>query len=504
MSKLRVTRVDLKWVLGATSMSIQPGKVNTLKGSNGSGKSTLLKSIQAGIGGGDLAKIRNIHAPEDEDSEVVLVLESADGEEYRVQKTGGKTAKVLKRVGDTAAFETIPRPQDFLSSLFDSRACNPIDLITAKTDQWATLLLEALDLELDRQELNGIIGDLAEHVQDLPDGLHPLEEVALVRDAIFRARTGVNRDQKNKAGAADQTRRNAPAKVPGDVTAEIKQGEEIVARLAEVVGREDEQADAAQRQAISAAAAAYELEEQKAKAAFQSEAKKLRAAHDAKAAELRADVERQIAALKAKTDSVVDALNGSTVEQIDAAEVIKDAALEQARQAREAARFGTEAKKRDLAQAREKLAELRAVSESAIKAKALLAQAQQFEDESEALKKTAEQMTEAIEALDGFKRRLAGELPMGLEIEGKNVKVNGVPLDQINTAQRIDLAVSVAVLRAKKARLPALFVDGAEAIDDDAFQLFVERISREDVQLFCGRVEAHPLEVETVGEAVTA
>jgi uncharacterized protein YukE len=314
----------------------------------------------------------------------------------------------------------------------------------------------------------------------------------------------VNRDQKNKAGAADQTRRNAPAKVPEDLSDEIKQSDEIVARLAEAVGREETRAEGAELTAIGVANTAYTLEEQRVQGDFRVEAGKLRKAHEAKAAELRADVERQVAKLKAETDAVIEALNGSSVEQIDAADKVKDEAIAEARRNREAARFATESKKRDLATAREKLSGLRAQSESAAKAKALLAQAQQFEDEANELKATADRMTEAIEALDGFKRRLAGNLPMGLVIDGKQVTVHGVPLDQINLAQLVDLAVSLAVLRAKKSRLPALFVDRAETLDDDAFRLFVERISKEDVQLFCGRVEAHPLKVDTIGEAVTA
>ena len=40
---------------------------------------------------------------------------------------------------------------------------------------------------------------------------------ALLRDAVFRTRTGVNRDAKGKTAAAEQTRRNAPATIPEDV-----------------------------------------------------------------------------------------------------------------------------------------------------------------------------------------------------------------------------------------------------------------------------------------------
>src|SRR6185503_20103613 len=55
----------------------------------------------------------------------------------------------------------------------------------------------------------------------IPAGLHPLEHLTLLRDGVFKRRTGVNRDAKNAAAAADQTRRNAPATVPDDHRDEI-------------------------------------------------------------------------------------------------------------------------------------------------------------------------------------------------------------------------------------------------------------------------------------------
>ena len=57
------------------------------------------------------------------------------------------------------------------------------------------------------------------NLRPVPAGLHPLEHLAMVRDSLFAARTGVNRDAKSKAQAAEQLRRELPAKAPDDPAA---------------------------------------------------------------------------------------------------------------------------------------------------------------------------------------------------------------------------------------------------------------------------------------------
>lgn len=505
-SRLVVTQLEVRDVLGARHFAIEPGQITVLKGRNGCGKTSPIEALKAAIGGGNLAKLARVGAPGEEvEPEVVLVLEGDGAESYRVEKSGNKTARVRARVGDTQAFEEVPRPQEWLRSLYDLRGSNPVAYLTAKDDERAVMLLEALTLKLDRSELEHILGLDAKHVPMLPTDMHPLEELELIRDAIFRARTGVNVNARGKADAADQTRRKLPAEIPVDQKVAIATLDGEVQALATEVGRVETQADADEGAAITAATGTYAREEQRLKDEFRTEAQKLRRAHEAKAAELRAKVERQIAALNAETDRVVDALNGSIVEQIDAAEKAKDEAVAEARRQREAARFQTEAKKRDLAARREQLASLRAQAQESAAVRALQQQAEQFEQEASDLKAESERMTETINALDAFRRRLADNLPIpGLSIEGKTIKVNGIPFDQLNTQQRIDIAVRVATLRSKDMRLPLCFVDGAEALDKEHFDALVQRLEQEGVQAFIARVEDRDFEVEKIGEAVTA
>ncbi len=138
---------------------------------------------------------------------------------------------------------------------------------------------------------------------------------------------------------------------------------------------------------------------------------------------------------------------------------------------------------------RERLAALRAQAEASAKAKALHEQAAQFDLEAQRLALESTRLTKAVDALDRYRRQMAENLPIsGLEIEDKTIRVNGIPFEQLNTAQRVAIAVKVATLRAKVQRLPVVFVDGAEALDSEHFDALVAALKAENVQAFLGRV----------------
>lgn len=340
----------------------------------------------------------------------------------------------------------------------------------------------------------------------IPTGLHPLEEIALIRQAVFSTRTGVNRDQKQQAASAEQLRRNIPAVLPEDVSEQIQQGEAAASNLAAAIAREEEAATAAHREATTAADAAYLLEEQKVSSTFKADAAKLRREHDQKAAAIHAEAERQIAEDLGTTEGAIQRLREGGELVIAEAEEQKTKAIDAAVNGREQARGVTDRRKIDLATAREKLATLRAQAEAGTKARALHEQAEQFDREAERLESKSERLTGAIDALDSHSRRLAEDLPIpGLAIDDKEIRVNGVLFEQLNTGQRVSIAVQVATLRAKGHRLPLVFVDGAEALDHAHFDALVAELKAQGVQALVGRVEDHELQVTVMeGEPVAA
>jgi energy-coupling factor transporter ATP-binding protein EcfA2 len=498
MSELKVVEVRVRDVLGARTFGMQPGLVTILAGSNGSGKSTALQAVQAALGRGSLAQLARVGAEGEEvEPEVVLVLEGG-GEQFRVERTG-KRVRVRQRVGDTAGFEDIGQPQSFLASLFDGTVSNPVAFLNAKDTDRALMLLEALPLTLDPAQLQAALeGVPADVVPAVPRGLHPLEEVALIRQAVFVARTGVNRDAKGKEAAAEQTRRNAPAVVPEDLGQQLAVASDDVARVAAALAEAEATVAAAEREASARALAEHDQAEERQRFTFKDETRKRKEKHAAWAAEERAEVERRIAAAAEKMGSELERGRLETEKGLDALDAVLQEAQEAARRARAEAETQLQAYRERLSAARERVAGLREQTDAAARGRALHDQAEKFDEEAARLQQEASRLTAAINQLDALQRRLADNLPIeGLEIAGKEIRVHGVPYEQLNTAQRVRIAVQVACLRAQGQRLPVVFVDGAESLDGAHFDALVKELKRQKVQAFVARVEDHELQVKT-------
>jgi energy-coupling factor transporter ATP-binding protein EcfA2 len=491
MTPLRVVSVRVRDVLGAVERNLEPGgKLTVISGPNGSGKSTILASIQAALAGGSLAKLQRVGAEgEAVEPEVVLVIDGPGHERYQIER-GPEKVRVRRRVGDTAAFEDVPQPQAFLSSLFDPTGANPVRFLTAADKDRALLLLEALDLDFDRAALLAEMKYDAADLPAYPAGLNPLEEIATIRAAVFDRRQDVNRDRKNASGTADQLRREIPAELPADPAAEIKAIDADVSKLAADLAAGEEKAAGDERAHVAKALADVEAEADRIAAEFNAFKRDRRAAHDKQAAKLRAEVERAIATELATVEKEIEERKDQDEAALRALDAKEATARRVAEETRRLADEALAALRNTLEAKRQQLAVLREQEKHATTAKALTAQAAKFEKDAERLTTESERLTSSIEILDAFRRRMAENLPIpGLSIEGKVIRVNGVPFDQLNMQQRIDIAVQVAVMRSKNQRLPVLFVDGAEALDHAHFEALAARLAKEGVQAFVARVD---------------
>lgn len=487
---LQVTQIRVRDVLGVREFAMAPGKVTLIQGKNGSGKSTRLAAIQAALKGGTtLAKLARVGAAGEEvKPEAVLVLEG-DGEAYEV-KRDAKTVTVRKRVGDSAAFADVARPQEFLASLQDGQAANPVAFLMAPEKERLILLLEALDLKLDRARLREILGDAAELVRPQPRGLAALEELALARQDVYAARTGVNRDATGKRASAEQCRRDAPAKVPDAPTDEDEARLRAdVDELAATIARREAEIAAAQKAEVAEAEAKADIDEGRIKGALAATKAKLRANQSEKASELRAAVERQIADRAALIETEIAEETAQAQAALDAIGATCDEAGAAARDAAGGALAALAKDRERLSAGRAALGTVATAREHSAAARALHAQIDRFERDADELKARSQRLSDVIDGLERYRAQLAAELPIeGLEIVDGQIRVGGVPYDQLNTAQRVSIAVKVALLRAAGRPLPLVFVDGAEALDEANFEALCAELEASEVQAFVARV----------------
>lgn len=116
--------------------------------------------------------------------------------------------------------------------------------------------------------------------------------------------------------------------------------------------------------------------------------------------------------------------------------------------------------------------------------------------ELETLNAQALQQTQALEAIEDYKSKLLDSLPIpGLEVRDGEIYRNDVPFDRLNTAQQVDVAVEIAKLRA--ADLGVICVDRIECLDSASLEEFKRAALESGLQLFITRVSDDDFSIET-------
>ena len=477
-----INRISGKAILGLEEFAFDLGRITRISGGNAAGKSSLLEALKASLGGGNLARLARVGAGEDAPPETVLVI---DNGELQVERSGERPAKVLKRVGDTAAYEKVRQPQKFLNTLFDPSLTNPLRFLQEKPEEQAQLLLEALPLQLDDNEVRACLAGLRTEV---PEG-HPLAVLADLRQSLYDERTGINVSAKDKERTAHELQLGLPARIPEDLAAEIETLREAVIAAQRVV----DVARVECRTKLQAAEAAATSEHTTATQDVASDFKVAKARREKK-------LEEDIAALRAAADADVAVLR-TTAESAQAEALrARDAAME------EAAGIAIEEQNRitredepKLVAARDALTRAEAQQGSIAQQRANAALVKRLESERDELKARSEKLSRAMDRLDAYRLQLARNLPIpGLEVKDGRVFLAGVPFEQVNTAMRMRVAVQVAALRAKSMPLPALFIDGVEALDAEGREALLREVEPTGCQVFMSEVTEGPLRVEAL------
>jgi ABC-type branched-subunit amino acid transport system ATPase component len=487
-NKLKVISIEARDVLGIKEYSMEPGQVTVVSGKNGVGKTSAIALIESVLGGGSLAKIARIGDEGEEiDPQIVVVMETDEGQQYMVEKST-KGTRVRSQVGDSAGYEDVPKPARFLSGLYDGKLANPIEFMKAKSKDRVLMLLGALPLELDRKQLWADMGITKKEIGPVPEGLHPLQELALIRESIFRERTGVNRDAKGKFESAEQTRRATPAVLPESHEAEIEKLSKYISDSEIAITERIEQAKSAYQAGCTKAN----------NLAIQEETAKL-SKHESWANKKRSDLEKSIAEQKMELETLIREDLKETNKVISEYTNLQNETKEELLQKQNTIIDDAFQEQSELETERTQLTELREQAKEAIRARTLHEQANQFEADAEELKARSQRLTNAISTLDARRRAMAKDLPIpGLEVDGKEIKVDGVIYDQLNTAKQIDIAVAVSCLRAKDFRLPIAWVDGAEALDSENFNILVECLNEKGVQALIGQRTEGSLQTKVV------
>jgi len=206
----RITRLKASNFGGLQEMDIKLGKHTLLTGAKGAGKTSVLEMIRGILTGKGLRP----YLVEIGKDKAVLLLELDDGTTVttvkRTLKPPSKTASLsVEKDGMKPA-----KPQSYIDALLGAHASNPVDFFNLSAKEQEAELLALTDISMTENEYAELSDGAM--LQDVDYTQHPLVVLADIAKALFDERTVVNRDGKQKRGAAAE----ALESIPDDFDAE--------------------------------------------------------------------------------------------------------------------------------------------------------------------------------------------------------------------------------------------------------------------------------------------
>lgn len=430
---MKIAHIRISNILGIDDLEFSPDAGFTeITGPNGAGKTSVLESIKAALQAGHDATLLRKGAKE---GEIVLVLDDGREIHRKVTEKGSKTDLVQDG-------KKMPRPAEAIKALTDMLSVNPVDFLRAPKKDRVKVLLEAMPLEADANELSQIAGAPVA----VEPGTHALDAIENVYKRVFDERTGTNRAVREKSATIKQLSEAIP-EVPGGVDG----------------NENDLQAQ------VDTARAAKDSELERITKKLEGIREQTRNTID----EIRDELIKQIDKLKAEAQTKVDKL------QAELADLEGKAGLQRER---------TIQKFNDtVTPIMNTMTAIRANRDVASKREQQIKIIEQMRDELEELRTEADRQTQALAAIEKYKSDLLSSLPIpGLEVVDGEIMRDGVPFDRLNTAQQVDIAVELAKLRA--GTLGVIAVDGIELLDNESYEAFRERAQESGLQLFVSRV----------------
>lgn len=440
---MKINHIKISNILGIEELEFDAGAFTVIEGTNGCGKTSVLEAIKAALRPGhDATLLRNGAAA----GEIVFVLEDGSSIQRRVS---GATTSTDVRGADG---KKVARPAEAIARLADMLSVNPVEFLTARKQDRVKVLLEAMPLELDVDKLSKLAGV---PVKAAP-GLHALHVIDTVRQRVYEDRTSTNRAVKEKEGTINQIQLAMPDSV-GGVMGDDEDGLET--------------AIAVERDKLA------------------TTMRKI----DAKMTGIREAAAKRIAEIDEKLQGDIEALRAAATMEKDAIKLDTGTNAAKAETARTNAATSCNAAQEPLKIA---LANIKQNRMAAAKREQALDTIAAMQTELTDLQADADKQTATLAAIDAYKTELLENLPIpDIEVREGEIYKDGVPLDRLNTAAQVGIAVEVAKLRA--GTLGAVCVDRIESLDAATFAEFKRAMAKTSLQLFVSRVTDGEFSVTT-------
>lgn len=477
---MKVLSLSIKNFAGILEANITPGKVTVFSGKNRQGKTSILNAVRACLEGADPT---TIHTGTDR-AEIVVDLE-----EIRVARRitpGGQRVDVTNAEG----FER-KAPQTYLSSLLGAVQFNPMEFHRAKKSERVKMLLEAIARRVTFEEIIEITGEV---VPGIPKEGPALLMYDLVRKYYYVLRAAKNKELVNRRELAEAARKKVPEGYQPDPSLIDKERKiaieagRLSVRVVELKGEKQ----AAERAESTRGKLADRI--RKNEGILESAKVTLAEEKVPDIAGLRKNVED----LRLKLRAAEEALQAGTAIMANRDRLQGDiAAMEQAIAQDKETLAGLPGKfdEAPLAEAQSKIESLAVAAREIEESKQLA----RLYEEAVIARDARNALQSEADALDGMVVKFRDELPAqalreanlpieGLKIDGDDITVGGIPIDQLSGAEKMELALSIVRALAADNPLKLICIDGAEQLDDESLAAFEKQAAGDGFQYFVSRV----------------
>lgn len=330
-----------------------------------------------------------------------------------------------------------PAPQKFLDGILGTFSFNPIEFFEKKATDRKKYLLNAVKMTITQEELSNYTGEL---LAGLDYDAHALEVVEQARKWYYDKRTVANAEVSKKEKALQ----DLTSKIPEGFDAKAVSEEEISKLRAAIESDEKEAIKAeANREAISR---------------LQGE---------------EVEIKNEIARLTTKLTAVQDEILAKSQLKFDYSDPLSLQAFKDTLVALES--------KREIVFTVKRAEEVRGELTTAM-------------GEAEKLDVVVKSLTKEVPQ-DLIKK---AALPVeGLTIEGDDILINGVNIDNLSSSEQLKFGLQV--VRALNGDFKVICVDGIESLDSESFEFFLKEAEADDYQYFVTRVDGsspHSIVVE--------
>lgn len=464
MENATIVRLRIKNFLGISDVEIKPGQINQIVGPNNQGKTSILRALGVAAEGSTDGGVVRRGA---EAAEILVDLSDETVIRRRISAAGKQSTTVSR-----GQFE-VKSPQAFLDALFDRAAFNPLDLLDPKKRNEA--IMQAIPIVVTPDLLAEKIHMTRDEFPPMDYSQHGLKVIDALHRYLYQRRAEANKVAAEKAQRYDvKNSELPPVPAPPELSPDEARSriEQLKFRKDQLAKRVDLIGDRAKRHEKLVS----EIETKSMTVtALTKEEDSLDVEMEKRLAEVRSNFATRksvIAGRKSELTQMMGELReeAAAITQEDPAPLLQENAS-----------------------CSVEIQRLEGVIKDSETVKAVQAQHQTVREigqEADAAKAFADVLTAKVNLLAGpVKQEILGSVEMpidGLTYLDGEFLLDGVRVENLSSSRALRLAIAIARKHAKKVKV--ICIDGAEALDAEAWATFVEETRGDGFTYFVTRV----------------